>query len=271
MKRTIKISLGSFAAAAFAMIAAAACSMGDMASSPSGSESSRGGSMARFAISGDHLYTVAHSGSNWNNDKLTVFSLENPAKPLFADEVAIGTGIETLFVMGDKMFIGSTTAMYIYDISDPENPQKLSQSTHFRSCDPVVAYGDWAYVTLNSSLGRFCGSSGDELKVYDITDLEEPVLAKTVQMTSPRGLAVDGAESLLFVCDSNVGVRAYDITDPTDPQRLYTLSTVAEASRIDAYDCIAMNGVLMVIGADGLYQVSYTRDGFEFLSKIDLR
>jgi hypothetical protein len=48
--------------------------------------------------------------------------------------------------------------------------------------------------------------------------------------------------------------------------------------RINAYDCIVLDGYteggkgrLLVVGADGLYQLGYDRTGFTLISKIDLR
>lgn len=231
--------------------------------------SSKGGSMARFTINGDYLYTV-------NERQLTVLSLADPAKPVDVEEIYVGTDIETIFSLGDLLFIGSQGAMYIYDVSHPEFPERLSVTSHLRSCDPVVAADTLAFVTLNSSLGSWCGQSRDVLQVYDISDLENPVIIDQVDLSSPRGLAVDIDQRIVFVCDN--GLKAYDFTDPRDLGGLYTTAAVAGVGRIDAYDCIVLKADenydkdrLLVIGADGLYQLAYDRDKFSFISKIDLR
>ena len=253
--------------AACTLVAAAAMTAGcaqdgvaDM--STPGSSDGSGGSMARFTIVGDWLYTV-------NNHQLTVVSLADPAKPVDAATVYVGTDIETLFALGDYLFIGSMGAMYIYDISRPEFPKQLSMTSHLRSCDPVVAADTLAFVTLNSSSGAWCGAAGDELRAYDISDVTRPELICTVGLSSPRGLAVDIENKMVFVCDN--GIKAFDITDPHDIEGLYTAASVPEVGRIDAYDCILWDGRLLVIGADGLYQLGYDREKFTFISKIDLR
>lgn len=246
----------------------------DSASSDSGGGGgdSQGGSMARFTINGDYLYTVTAESSPGKGDQynLTVFSIADPAKPLNVTDVYIGIDAETIFTMGDWLFIGSQRSMQIYDVTNPAFPERLTAVSHFKSCDPVVAYGNLAFVTLNSSLGWWCGSTGNVLQVYDITDIKNPVRLSETQLSSPRGLAVDGAQNLVFVCDKDM-VKVFDITDPNDPKGLYTSSLVPEVKRIDAYDCIVTNGRLLVVGADGLYQLAYDREKFTFISKIDLR
>lgn len=229
--------------------------------------------MARFTISGDYLYTVDNANDGWNgNSILKVVLISTPDKPETLRTVTIDywVTVETIFTMDSYLFIGSQAAMYIYDISRPEKPVKLSTTSHFKSCDPVVAYGNYAYVTLNSSIGSWCGNRGNKLLSFDISDLEKPELKDEINMESPRGLAVDGARNLLFVCDDDL-VEAYDITDPTDMTYKFSSTLVSEVRGMDAYDCIAMDGQLLVVGSNGICQLSYTGGKFEFISKIDLR
>ncbi len=237
--------------------------MYDLNSSGGGGGTSRGGSMARFTITGDWLYTV-------NDSQLSVVSIANPERPAEGDRITIGGNIETIFPMDTLLFIGSQNGMFIYNIAKPEFPQHLSTSLHFRSCDPVVAADTLAFVTLNSSMGAWCGSGGNVLNVYNIKDLRSPVMIGSVSMTSPRGLAVDPGRKMLFVCDD--GIKAYDIADPRTPEPLYSSLATPEVGKIEAYDCIVTgDGRLLVIGADGLYQLSYDATAFALISKIDIR
>lgn len=245
-----------------ATLVAAGCSKDGASALDSSGGQGKGGSMARFAISGDWLYTV-------NQSNLTVVSLADPARPVKANDFRIGSDIETIFTMDTLLFVGSQSAMMIFDISKPEFPKELSRSTHFRSCDPVVAADTLAFVTLNSSLGSWCGQRGDMLIAYDISEVTSPVVIDQVGLSSPRGLAVDMEQKLIFVCDN--GIKAYDITDPYNIEPLYSGTNIFEVGNIDAYDCILWDGRLLVVGADGLYQLGYDREGFSFISKIDIR
>ena len=126
--------------------------------------------------------------------------------------------------------------MYIYDISNAELPKKLSESTHFRACDPVVANGTNAYVTLHSNAN--CGGAINELKTYDIKDIENPVLLNSRGLTQPKGLSLYGSDYLL-VCDNSV--KIFDVTDPNDSKYLEEIPTVG------AIDIIIRNNIAFII------------------------
>jgi hypothetical protein len=122
-----------------------------------------------------------------------------------------GFDLETIYPFDNKLFLGSSIGMFMYDLSDPENPVQLGSFAHGRACDPVITDGEYAFVTLHS--GSFCGGEANELHVVDVKDLMNPHLTSTYQLTSPTGLSKDG--NLLFVCDASSGVRIYDAATPT--------------------------------------------------------
>ena len=220
-------------------------------SSKSGdSMSGKGGSMARFTIFGDRLYTV-------DNAMLNVFDVSNEKKPVQVTSITAGFGIETIFAFDNMLFLGSRNGMYIYDISDSDNPSLLSEYWHVYSCDPVVTDGNYAYVTLRSE-NNTCGQNRNELMVIDVTDPSNPSLVKIYPMENPRGLGVDG--NLLFVCDN--GLKVYDITKKDDIKLLKYFDD------IDAYDVIPFNNLLLLIGDDGLFQYRYENNQINLISNL---
>ena len=68
---------------------------GNAASSPFGA----GGSMARFAIMNDRLYTVT-------NADLDVFNISNPNDPQRGNRIQLGWDIETIYPFRNNLFIG---------------------------------------------------------------------------------------------------------------------------------------------------------------------
>lgn len=263
-KNSIYYSLSAFGALIILLIIGCSGDGTTSGSDQNASSGGKGGSMARFTISGDHLYTV-------DDSNLKTFSLANASQPRYLKEKDknVGFGIETIFTMDTLLLIGAQDGMHIYNIKRPEFPQFLSTTTHIRSCDPVVASGNYAYVTLNSkNVG--CGRGSNVLQVYDISDPRTPQLVKEERdLIGPYGLGVDGNK--LFVCDN--GLKIYDVSNPTSPILMNDLSTVPEASGINAYDVIPLNGVLLLTGKDGFYQFAYstaddTDFGLRFLSKI---
>jgi hypothetical protein len=221
----------------------------------------QGGSMARFTIAGDGLYAV-------DSRTLRTFDISDPADPTWfaSKDQSLDDGVETIFAMDTLLFIGSQTGMYIYNVTRPEFPQQISHVSHITSCDPVVASGNYAYVTLNTAHFR-CGRNTNELQVYDISNPARPLLIHTESgLKHPGGLGVDGTK--LFVCDD--GLKVYDITRPGQPVWVDDLTHIPEAEGIDTYDVIPANGILLLIGSDGFYQFRYDQGKLAFLSKIDV-
>ena len=212
------------------------------------------GSMARFAIYQDYLYTIDASS-------LYLFDISQLDEPVKGPHIQVGWGIETLFPYEDKLFIGANNGMHIYDNANPEAPEHLSTYEHIQSCDPVVVEGDYAFVTLRS--GTECQGFTNQLEIVDISDLRNPTLFKSYAMQNPHGLGVDG--KCLFICEGEFGLKLFDKTDLTTIDQ----NMVAQYTNMHAFDVIPLNGVLMMIGEDGFYQYEYDCEGkLELLSTI---
>lgn len=215
----------------------------------SGGGSGTGGSMARFTIRGDFLYTV-----NWEN--MQIFSIKETKNPKYWSEFEIGEQIETIFPYGEYLFIGSKTGIYIYTIIPAgdkpgfeEKPRLISQLEHVRSYDPVVVEGTTAYVTL-----RDFWAIGGELIVIDISDIENPAEIETYPMRDPYGLGTD--KNTLFVCDEGT-VKIYSTTNPKKLKMITTLEN-AENGYAVAYDLIPINNLLIVTTQKGIIQYDYS-------------
>ena len=201
-----------------------------------------GGSMARFGLLDDRLYTVSF-------DDLKVFRTTDPSKPAFVKTIDLRQGdIETIFPYRDRLFIGSQTGMFIYDASNRDNPVRLGEFTHARACDPVIADDTHAYVTLRSNM--MCPGNLNQLDVLDIRQLNAPKLVKSYPMTGPSGLSKDG--HLLFLCDGKSGLRILDASRPDAIQPIRTIDIA------DSYDVIALNGIAIVTAKGGLFLVDYS-------------
>ncbi|MDZ4794934.1 MAG: hypothetical protein SGI83_11700, partial [Bacteroidota bacterium] len=199
------------------------------------------GSMARFSIVNSYLYAV-------NNSNLISFNIATTNNPVRTATQSVGWNIETIYPFNNKLFIGSMTGMFIYDITIPATPVAQGQFSHARRCDPVIADGNYAYVTLRG--GSACGGNTNQLDVVNISNLNLPTLAKTYLMDGPYGLTKDN--NTLFICDGKAGLKMYDAANPLN---IVLKKTVAN---METYDAIALNGNLLVVANDGLYQYGYS-------------
>lgn len=219
------------------LLFAAGCSKESASSADAASGTGKGGSTARFTISGNHLYLA-----DWMS--LRVFDITDPSRPVEKPMVNVGFGVETIFPYKDKLFIGSSAGMYVYSIANPAAPAKLGSVLHLRACDPVVSNDTVSYVTLQGSAR--CGPAESGLYIYDIKNISTPSLLKLLPLYSPYGLGL--VDSVVFVCQGNNGLTAINIRKPTEPKIMYTKND-GEYMDVIPYDnmliCYVKTGLLI--------------------------
>ena len=212
------------------------------------------GSLARFSLINNYLYSVS-------DNLLRVINIDVPHEPRHTNSINLGWGIETIFPFNDKLFIGSRSGMFIYGLQNPASPSFLGSFAHVRTCDPVIADGDYAYVTLFS--GSTCLGFTNQLDVLNISNINNPTLVRTYQLSSPRGLSKDG--NLLFICDAKDGLQVFNAANPASITLQKTFPIMQPT------DVIAYNNIALVIANDGLYQYDYSNaSDIRLLSKISV-
>ncbi|MEO2059610.1 MAG: hypothetical protein ABGW76_05980 [Mesonia sp.] len=212
-----------------------------------------GGSMARFKIVNDYLYTVTES-------EIHIFDIQTSENPIAVNSEYVGWQIETIFNQGNYLYLGSSSGMYIYSIENPAAPSYVSQIDHVMGCDPVVVQGDWAYVTIRG--GNDCGQNLSQLEVIDISNKNMPERVAVYEMAEPYGLGIK--DDHLFVCDGSEGLKVFDAS--TTPE----ISLIDHFENIETYDVIPLENVLLMVGGDMLYQYRYTSEGIVLLSSFSL-
>ena len=210
------------------------------------------GSMSRFSIVNNYLYAV-------NNSSIKVLDISMAIDPQLQNTVGVGWNIETIYPFKNKLFIGSSNGMFIFDISNPAAPVREGSVAHFRACDPVVAGDTYAFVTLRA--GTFCQGTNNQLDVINVQNVMSPWLVKTYGLTNPHGLAKDG--DLLFVCDGSDGLKVYNTSN------VFSLQLLDRVKNIETYDVIAWNNRLLVVAKGGLYQYNYSNpSSLSLISKL---
>ena len=217
-------------------------SSADVATTPNGAAVGQGGSLARFMVVDNYMYGLTHH-------EIKIFRINDNGTLSNWSIVGVEWGIETLYRLNDLLFIGSNTGMFIYDIEDPGNPTFVSKYEHLRACDPVVAEGDYAYVTLRST-NEWCANNINQLQIIDITDIFEPTQVGVYNMFAPYGLAVRGDH--VWVCDAESGIKIVDISDKANPTVVHFIEGY------DARDVILIDTTAYVVTTSGIviYDVS---------------
>jgi len=221
--------------------------------SPAESGSGAGGSLARFNIVKDYLYTVTPS-------ELHIFDISNSENAVEVNSEYVGWDIETIFSLDNYLYLGSSSGMYIYNIDNATSPSYVSEISHIMGCDPVVVQDDYAYVTIRG--GNICGQDISQLEVIDISDKTNPFRATTYEMEEPYGLGIK--DNLLFVCDGSFGLKVYDASNTPE------LTLVDHFEEIETFDVIPLEEVLLMVGGNQLFQYKYTETGIVLLSTFNL-
>ena len=195
-----------------------------------------GGSQARFTIWSNFLYTVDQS-------KLYSFNVQGLC-PELLHKNQIGWNIETIYPYEDKLFIGSASGMFIFELTNPSVPKLAGSLEHWRSCDPVVVQESLAYVTLHG--GTTCGGYTNQLDIVDVSNIYAPKLLKSYLLEKPLGLAV--YQQYLFICDE--ALKIFNIEEWQDIKLLKTIK------HNNPYDLIInpQNKTLTLVSKIGIFQ-----------------
>ncbi|HZG00218.1 MAG TPA: hypothetical protein VEY71_04405 [Chitinophagales bacterium] len=175
------------------------------------SNTGKNGSITRFAIHNDYMYAI-------DLNYLRVYNLVND-DPYLVHSLEIDYGLETIFIHGNRVFLGAVDGVYLVNIDNPAVPFFVEKLEHHISCDPVVVQGNYAYSTQRvTSVG--CGNAWQEsvLAVYNVDPgNENGNQAETIlPMEEPYGLAVEN--EWLFVCDAGRNaIVVYELVTPETP------------------------------------------------------
>lgn len=201
------------------------------------SNTSTAGSMARFLPIDGYLYTI-------NFSDLVLFQLAQNYKPNPWIRIDTETQAETLFHLNDLLFVGSVNGMLMYDVADASDPLFINKIEHMRSCDPVVADLEYAYVTLRG--GTNCFTDLNELQIIDIQTPEDLQVVSHKSLFNPHGLGI--YEDHLIICDGSAGIKVLDVTDRSQPE-IMTSYPIGFA-----YDVIIDYPNAMIVGEEMLFQ-----------------
>jgi len=161
-------------------------------------------------VAGQYAYILERQ-----NNRLEIWDVTNPPTPALLSETVIGSFMDEIEVYGGHAYIsrgGSNGTLWIYDVSDPSNPQFASSIS---LSDDIGAYAiSGRYLYLPLLFDR-------EVAVYDISDPSDPVLADTINFadSNPTEVVVSGFYMYVLSLDREEGfplIETYDVRDPAN-------------------------------------------------------
>lgn len=227
----------------FALFAVACSKDSDSAAADAG----KSGSITRFTVHNGYMYAL-------NPNEVLTYSLQDPDHPVLVHRLPTDYGLETIIIYDNTIYLGSRTALYILDITNPAAPVILSKADRgdlfIGGCDPVVVKDRYAYSTIKI-IQNICGdiAAFSALLVYDVSDKSAPVVIGEYPLEIPNGLGYEG--NYLFVCDE--GADRLEVFDISTPQSLQTLPQHA-VNLTDPYDLI-VNGNKMIVSTKTDFQI----------------
>jgi hypothetical protein len=152
--------------------------------------------------------------------------LTNSARSIRGEIIAnIGGGFSTIQVRDNIAYVGEGAALTIFDVSDPQNPQRLASVPVSYYVNDIELDGDFAYLAASY------------LEILDIRDPRHPKLINTPPVTADEGVEVVNGYAFI------VGYQHFgivDVRDPFDTQLIQQYDTDADrVSDIQIVDNLA--------------------------------
>lgn len=191
---------------------------------------------------------VDHYGYFGSGRTLMVADLSNPGEPTIAHELVLPQVIFSIDIDGDLAFVAAGSSLRVLDLSNPARPFEIG-SVETGATDVAVAngyayiafVGGWfSYLTVvdvrNPGAPRLVDTrmypaasvatssghlfvAGDGVRVLDLTDPESPTEVQVIE--TPRyPFALTITETLMYVVDSEFGLRIFEISEPEAPVEL---------------------------------------------------
>lgn len=218
-------------------------------SSFAGSGSNVSGTANRVTYTKEHVYIIG-------NNSMYIVADHSQGLKKVDSKTNIGDGVETIFPFEDNLYIGSRSAVNIFNISDPKQPIEAYEFEHATACDPVLPADGVAYVTLRTADFSACPGNTNSLLVLDTRDIYDVEQKKEIAMSSPFGMTIIGDD--LYIGEGDNGLKIFDISNKYEPELKKSLDNII------AYDVIphpTISNLILTTGLDGVSQYMINDNG----------
>lgn len=173
--------------------------------------------IAGLEISAQQFLAVA------NGSRLALVNVDNPFDPTLIASREVGGNCEGVATQGTFVYVAAgDMGLRIYDCANPTAMQTIAALGSLGYCESVVLDSTRVYVAA----GKFS-------YVIDVRNPRQPLVSSSIaaQQTGHHQF-VGVKDEHVYVCDYNLGVLVYRITNPQQPELVATIATGPQATRI---------------------------------------
>jgi hypothetical protein len=167
-------------------------------------------------------------------DGFIVVNIANPQVPQVENRLTvIGAGnSQEIEISGERAYVLGQ-GFDIFDLSDRTHPVRIGKWEH--PANGMAVEGTTLYLTV---------LFGDELKIVDMADPTQPVIAGSYETAVEDRIAVQGnyVHVAASLAGGELGVEIFDVSDPSLPQKISDYQPYPTGCRAEAITEIALDG-----------------------------
>ena len=220
------------------------------------------GNFVGVALAGQTAYALLLVPGNPAHVDLQVINLSAPSAPTIVGRLTLGTGGTDIEVVGSLAYIAAGAGgLQIVSVASPNAPTLVGSVDTPGTASAVAVAGSYAYVADGTTVqvvrvstpsnptvvgsvaaaawaialsgNRLYAVDGLNLRIVDVTTPTTPVLLATTSGYGAQTIAASGMTVFLAAPtthgDVNAGVRAVDLSSPTQPHAFQPLSVPGPA------------------------------------------
>lgn len=166
-----------------------------------------------------------------NDDGLAIVDISDPSDLELEEDHNVGDSANRLDIQGNHVYVAvdkSSKSLVIVNISDPDNPFTTKSINAGSKGTAIKVSGNYAYLGL---------ANGD-LRIYDISNPNNPSLESTLSLSSGSltGVALSGSYIYVTTTDTSNGLYVVNVADTENPFSVNSYNFGYYASDVDIYD-----------------------------------
>jgi len=180
---------------------------------------------------GNYLYITIYQ-----KETACIYNISNPIRPDFTSEIGNPGRVRDAEKYGDYLFTaGYSQGLRIVDVSVPSQPREAAS---YDECDDISGI---------EIIGNYAYTIGDVIRIFDISDTLDPVLAGTFPFQGGYDMQISGG--YMYITNRN-SLYAFDISNPSQPRLAGSYPCQYSLQRLDVtgnYAYLVVNNRGMMI------------------------